>query len=463
MPSTTTTTVSNIANILKAQAAFFKSGRTRGREFRLLALRSLKSSIQFYENEILEALKQDLGKSEFEAYTSEVGFIYEEINYTIKRLKKWMKPSKVSTPILHQPTSSKILSQPKGLTLIIAPWNYPFQLCLAPVIGSISAGNCAVVKASEISSATEAIVAKIIKRAFATEYVTTIEGGVSTTTSLLEQNWDHIFFTGSTSVGRIVAKAAAEHLTPVTLELGGKSPCIVDKEIDIKVSARRIVWGKFYNNGQTCVAPDYLLVHKEIKESFIQELCLSICEFYGDNPSESPDYGRIINDEHFDRLVSLMEGDIVVGGNYNKAIRYIAPTIINSTSPSDKIMQDEIFGPLLPILEYENLDDALAIVNNHPNPLACYVFTKDSQIEKRVETEISYGGGCINNALIHLTNPNLPFGGIGNSGLGSYHGRYSFDTFSHKKSLSRSSFWLDLPLKYPPYKNRIKLVKKIVT
>jgi len=456
------TTISEITSKYNAQSEFFRSGKTRSIDFRIQSLEQLKSTVKNHESEIMGALKQDLGKSQFEAYTSEVGFIYEEINHTVKHLRKWAKGYKVSTPLILQPTSSKVVYQPKGLTLVISPWNYPFQLCLAPVIGSVAAGNCVVIKASEFATATEAIVAKIVKAAFAPEFVTTVEGGGPETTKLLEQKWNHIFFTGSTAVGRIVSKAAVADLTPLTLELGGKSPCIVDKDTDIKVSARRIVWGKFYNTGQTCVAPDYLLVHQDIKSEIIAEMQRAIEDFYGENPIESPDYGRIISDKHFERLISLIEGDVIVGGIHDKSKRYIAPTLIDNVSMSDSIMQDEIFGPLLPILFYRTLEEAFEMVNQHPNPLACYVFTNDSKIERRVEEEISFGGGCVNNVLVHLTNPNLPFGGIGTSGMGSYHGLDSFKTFSHRKAIAKTSFWLDLKLKYPPYKNRVDLIKKLM-
>jgi acyl-CoA reductase-like NAD-dependent aldehyde dehydrogenase len=452
----------SIEDTIKVQRAFFKSGATRSIDERIKQLKSLKAAIKRHEDQVMEALQKDLGKSGFEAYTSEVGFVYEEINHTLKHIRAWAKPTHFATPLVLQPTSSKVLIQPKGLTLVIAPWNYPFQLVMAPLIGSLAAGNCVVVKASEMAKETGRVIGIILAEAFEPCMVANVEGGIPETTKLLEQKWDHIFFTGSIPVGRIVAQAAAKYMTPVTLELGGKSPCIVDQDTNIKVSARRIVWGKFFNTGQTCIAPDYLLVHKAVKEKLVTEMKKALTKFYGEDPKSSVDYGRIINERHFQRLVKLIKGDVVVGGEHDSEERYIAPTLIDQVSLGDEVMEEEIFGPILPIMTYDKLDEALEVIAARPNPLACYVFTNDPKIAERVEEEVAFGGGCVNNALIHFSNPNLPFGGVGESGTGAYHGRDSFDTFSHKKSLSKTPFAFDLPIKYPPYKNKVNLIKKLM-
>jgi acyl-CoA reductase-like NAD-dependent aldehyde dehydrogenase len=363
---------------------------------------------------------------------------------------------------VYQPASSRIIPQPKGVVLIISPWNYPFQLLITPLIGSIAAGNCALLKPSELAPATSAVLAKLVERTFSPEYCALVEGGVEETTALLRESFDHIFFTGSIPVGKIVMRAAAEHLTPVTLELGGKSPCIIDKETDIKVTARRIAWGKFFNCGQTCVAPDYLLVPTQIKREVLAALKQSVQHFFGNDPQTSPDYGRIINERHFDRLVSLISGEVLLGGTYDRSQRYIPPTVIDRVSMSDKVMEDEIFGPILPVLEYDTLDEAFALVRQRPNPLACYIFTTRRETEHRVLNELSFGGGCVNDTLIHVGNAHLPFGGIGASGMGAYHGQTSFDVFSHFKSVMKSPQMIDLPLKYPPYGKRLNLVRKMM-
>ena len=451
-----------IKQLLSRQRAFFQSGKTRSIDFRLAQLKKLRQAIESLEGEITAALRRDLGKSDFESYTSEVGIVYEELGLVAANLPTWSRPQHVSTPLAYQPSFSTVYPQPRGVVLIIAPWNYPFQLLFAPLIGAIAAGNCIVLKPSELAPATTAVMAKLIERTFSPEYCALIEGGVSETTALLEEQFDHIFFTGSIPVGKIVMRAAAEHLTSVTLELGGKSPCIVDADTNLKVTARRIVWGKFFNCGQTCVAPDYLLVPRQIKRELLALIKQSVQEFYGANPQESPDYGHIINERHFDRLLSLISGEVVIGGTHDRSKLYIAPTVIDQVKMEDKVMEDEIFGPILPVLEYDTLDDAFALVRQRPNPLACYVFSNRRETEERVLNELSFGGGCVNNALIHVGNPHLPFGGIGASGMGNYHGQHSFLTFSHQKAITKTPFMLDLPLKYPPYKNKVKLARKII-
>jgi aldehyde dehydrogenase (NAD+) len=455
-------TPAEIQSLVQRQRQFFASGKSRGIDFRISQLKKLKAAIKEMESELLSALKQDLNKSEFEGYTSEIGFVYEEINHTLKHLRTWAQPRPVATPLLHQPAASRIYPQPKGVVLVIGPWNYPMQLVLAPLVGAISAGNCVVLKPSELTAASSTAIARLVERTFSPEFCAVVGGGVSEAQSLLAERFDHIFFTGSIPVGRIVMRAAAEHLTPVTLELGGKSPCLVDKDVDIAVTCRRIAWGKFYNAGQTCVAPDYLLAPKGLKRELLQGLKAEIRAFFGERPKESPDYARIVNHRHFDRLAGLIGGDVVAGGEMERESLYIAPTILDGVRLEDKVMEEEIFGPILPVLEYEKLDDALAVIKQRPNPLACYVFTNDPATEERVIAEVPFGGGCVNNALIHLANPNLPFGGIGESGMGQYHGQDSFETFSHRKSVVRSSFLMDVKLKYPPYKGRVGLIRRLM-
>jgi aldehyde dehydrogenase (NAD+) len=453
----------DVAVLLERQRIFFSSGKTLPLSFRLAQLKKLKEAIKKNESDLIAALASDLGKSEFEAFTAEIGFLYEEINITLKNLQKWVKPKRVFTPILMQPGSSRILTEPKGVVLIIAPWNYPIQLTLAPMVAAIAAGNCLVVKPSELAPASTAAVKRLLEQCFSPEFCCVVTGGVDETTNLLTHRFDHIFFTGSSAVGKVVMRAAADHLTPVTLELGGKSPCVVDRDVDLETVARRIVWGKFYNAGQSCVAPDYVLVHRSSKPSLLSFMKKAIHEFYGQNPAQSPDFGRIIGQRHFDRLVSLIHGkNVFTGGTWDRETRYIAPTILDKVALTDPIMENEIFGPILPILDYEHLDDAIAIVKKHSHPLACYVFTSNPKIESRILREIPFGGGSVNSALMHLLNPRMPFGGIGASGMGSYHGKAGVEAFSHKKSIYKSPLWLDIPLKYPPYEKRLPLMRRLM-
>lgn len=452
-----------IDGLLAAQRQFFATGRTREVAFRVGQLKKLGTALKAREADILKALKKDLGKSEFEAYGSEVGFIYEDLAHTLKHIGRWAKPERVRTPLLHMPARSSIHPEPKGVVLVIGPWNYPHQLMMAPLIGAMAAGNTVVLKPSELAPATQEVIGALIRATFSPDYCALVEGGVAETTTLLQKRFDHIFFTGSVPVGRIVMRAAAEHLTPVTLELGGKSPCIVDEDTDLDVTARRIVWGKFFNAGQTCIAPDYLLVPQSIKKTLIDRMKREITAFFGVDPSQSPDYGRIIDERHFDRLVGMLAGaDVVAGGQSDRATRYLAPTLLDNAKLGDLAMADEIFGPLLPILAYDTLDDALAVVRARPHPLACYVFTKRPAVEERIISEVKFGGGCINNTLIHIANPDLPFGGFGPSGLGAYHGKAGFDTFSHRKAVVKSTFLMDIKVRYPPYKNKIGLLRRLM-
>ena len=454
---------SSISDLVKAQRTFFSKGQTKDISFRVRQLKELGKAIVENEERILDALKADLGGPAFEAYSGELAFPLHEIEFAIKNLKFWASPSKVPTPMMHWPASSYIHPEPLGVVLIIAPWNVPFKLLIDPLVGAIGAGNCAVLKPSELSSRTSFIAAQMIREHFDPSFVAVVEGGPEQAEALLNQRFDHVFFTGGTTVGRIVMEAAARHLTPVTLELGGKTPCIVDRDIRVDTAARRIVWGKFLVTGQNCVAPDYLLVHRQVKGQLIRCMVDCIREFYGEDPSTSPDYGRIINDRHFVRLSQLLgEGTIVVGGQTNREKRYIAPTIIDNVSLDHKIMQEEVFGPILPVLEYAQLEDAIAIVNERPKPLALYCFSRNKETQRRILRETSSGGVCINDTNSHILTSFLPFGGIGNSGLGSYQGKASFETFSHNKAVMRRSLSLDMKTRYPPYKDKLKSLKPML-
>lgn len=418
-------------------------------------LESLKTLIMKKELEIGQALKADLGKSAFETYVTEIGFILEEINYTLKHIDEWAKVKKVKTPITLFPGKSFIHPEPYGVVMIISPWNYPFQLCLSPFIGAIAAGNRVVVKPSEFAAETSAIIKKILSEIFPEDEVVVVEGGLEETQILLKQKFDYIFFTGSTAVGKVMMKAAAENLTPLTLELGGKSPCLIEESADLDIAAKRVAWGKFLNAGQTCVAPDYVLVPKHLQDEFIHKLKFHLHAFYGEDIKSSPDYPRIVNSKHFDRLKELLiDSKIAIGGELERRENFIGPTIMKNVDWSDKVMEDEIFGPILPILPYENLDEAIKNILNYPKPLAFYVFSEDPQKQQSIIARIPFGGGCVNDTVVHLANPNLPFGGVGTSGLGSYHGQKSFDTFTHYKSLYQQGSLVDIPLRYPPYNEK---------
>jgi len=453
----------DIKAAIALQREFFATGKTKSYEFRKTQLEKLERLIKEHDQIILDALHQDLRKPAIEAFGSEVLGTISEIKYILKHLRTWMKPQKVSTPLNLFPSSSYIHTEPLGVVLIVASWNYPFSLTMQPLLGAIAAGNCAILKPSEHTPNTSRVIAQIINDNFDPSFITVIEGGIETNQALLAEKFDHIFFTGGTAIGKIVMAAAAKHLTPVTLELGGKSPCIVDATCDLEITAKRIIWGKFYNCGQTCIAPDYLLVQKSIKPILLEKLISYIKTFFGDNPQQSADLGRIVNERQFDRLVGLLgEGKILVGGQYDRGDRYIAPTLIDQVSPDAKVMADEIFGPILPILEYDQIEEAIALVNAQPKPLALYLFSKNEQLQQRIVQEVAYGGGCFNDIILHVGNPELPFGGVGNSGIGSYHGKASFDTFSHRKSILKNSFRFDLKWRYPPYTMSLETLKKFI-
>ncbi|MFN6515972.1 MAG: aldehyde dehydrogenase [Nostoc sp. CreGUA01] len=457
-----TTELSNIHEIIQHQREFFQTGKTKDVNFRIEQLQTLKRAIIEHEQEIIEGLQADLHKPVVETYLTEIGVI-KEIDYAIKHLKTWAKPKKAPVSLDFFSYSARIYPEPLGVVLIISPWNYPFQLAISPLVGAIAAGNCAIIKPSEIASHTSSIVAKIITKYFQLAYITVVEGGIEASQKLLAEKFDHIFFTGGTAVGKIVMAAAAKHLTPVTLELGGKSPCIVDSDINLEHTARRITWGKFINAGQTCIAPDYLLVDKKIKKNLIDGLGKCLKEFYGENPATSPDYARIISQKHFDRLVKFLgDGEVIIGGETKSSERYIAPTIIDRVSLEDSVMQEEIFGPILPIIEYSDIAEAIALINSRPKPLALYLFSQNKNLQNSLLQETSSGGVCINDTIMHVGVTSLPFGGVGDSGIGNYHGKASFDTFSHHKSVLQNSFWLDLKWRYAPYQNKLPLIKKLL-
>lgn len=453
-----------IGEIYAAQQAFFESGQTLPLSFRKTQLKKLKQGIKKYESALLDALYADMRKHPMEAYGSEVGFAYTEIDHILSSLREWMHPQEVSSPLEHYPSHSKVIRSPLGLTLIIAPWNYPFNLLMGPLAGAIAGGNCAILKPSELAPHTAAVMEQLIKDTFDPAYITLLQGdGSQVIPELMAHRFDHVFFTGSIPVGKKILEMAAPHLTPVTLELGGKSPCLVDDKVNIKVAARRIIWGKYWNAGQTCVAPDYVLVHSRVKETFIAAMQQAIVDFYGDDPAASPDYSRIINAKRFDVLQAyLKQGRIIHGGNTNRDDLYIAPTLLADVPWDVPLMQEEIFGPILPVITFDELPQAVQMIRRHPYPLSLYVFTKRASTRKLFEEQVRFGGGCINNTLVHLTNPELPFGGIGPSGSGRYHGRYSFETFTHPKGIMRSATWLDVPIKYPPFKKKLKYVKMLI-
>lgn len=451
-----------IIESVEAVKRFFDTGATKNIESRITALKSLRRAIIHYNDELLEALHNDLNKSHSESYLTEISIVLHEIDDHIRHIKRWAKRQRVSTPLTIMPARSCIISEPLGTVLIISPWNYPFQLLIAPLVGAIAAGNTAILKPSEYVSDVNCIINKIISDSFSIDYVTLIEGGHEENTTLLTQKFDYIFFTGSPAFGRVVMEAAAKYLTPITLELGGKSPCIVDSTAKIDIAARRVVWGKLLNAGQTCVAPDYLFVHKKIRKEFTQRLVYYIRKSFGDDPSKSKDFPRIVTTAAAERLVRAMHssGNIIYGGEYDIAHRYIAPTLIFSPEEDSLLMRDEIFGPILPIFEYEHLDTVLKHINLRPKPLALYYFG-DSGTAKRVLQETSSGGACVNDTIIHIANHNLPFGGVGNSGMGRYHSKASFDLFSNKRAVVYSSTLIDIQLRYAPYVD-IKWLKRLM-
>ena len=444
---------------------YFSAYPTYGYEFRKKQLEKLKSAILKYEQELHDALFYDLKKSPEESWVTETGFLIAEISHAIKHLKSWMKPQKVATNLLNWPSKSRIYKEPLGVVLIIGPWNYPLQLLIAPLIGAIAAGNCVVLKPSEFATATSAIIKKIIGECFANEYILLVEGDGAEIIPAMVNNFRfaHIFYTGSSEVGKKIYEMAARQLVPVTLELGGKSPCIVDEHANLEVAAKRIALTKFSNAGQMCVAPDYLLVHESIRERFTTLLIEKTRQFYSEEASSNYNYGKIINQKQYNRLMNYMkEGKIIYGGETLPESNYIAPTIITDVAVDSQMMEEEIFGPLLPIISFNSFEEAKAIIDRNPEPLAFYIFTGNKEKQERWLTKIPFGGGCVNNVSWHLTNFNLPFGGRGNSGIGAYHGKFSFDIFSHSKAVMKTPVWFDPSIKYPPYKGKLGLFKKVI-
>lgn len=446
--------------IVAKQRDFFKTGQTLNIKFRIEKLKALKNALKKYDSKLIEALYTDLNKSSFESILTETGFVYEEINLFLKNIKKWSKPERISVPITLFPGSSRLYKEPYGVSLIISPWNYPVQLTLSPLIASIAAGNCSVLKLSEYSENTSNVLYEMIKETFEEEYITAVTGDALTGAALLLEKFDYIFFTGNSNIGRIVMKSAASNLTPVTLELGGKSPCFVDKSADIKKAAKSIIWGKSLNAGQTCVAPDYILAHKDIKKDLISELINYSTSLYGEHSALHEDFPKIISKRHYDRIISLIDSSkIIYGGKTDTSKLKIDLTIMDNVLFTDKIMSEEIFAPILPIIKYDNIDDIINTLKEKEKPLALYIFANDKNIEEKLINSLSFGGGAVNDVITHITNSNAPFGGVGNSGLGMYHGKYSFDTFSHKKHIYKKYTFFDNGLRYFPKNSKEKILK----
>lgn len=448
-------------DIHNLQAAFFKQQITKDPGYRVNALKRLLRVVKAHEQEIYAALASDLGKSEFEAFLTEFNVIISELHKYIAKTYKWSKPRRVFPSLLNFPSIDRRYPEPYGNTLIISPWNYPFQLALAPLVGAVAAGNTVVLKPSEFSSATSTLLAQIIAAAFEPQHVHVMLGDAAVSEHLTALKWDYIFFTGSPGVGKIIYKAAAQHLTPVTLELGGKNPCVVDQTANLQVTARRIVWSKFLNMGQTCIAPDYILVHKNIEDALVKQLITTIKSQFTATPQQSKDLGRIIRKVHLDKLVAMLDGEQIAYGGYSDAASlFLEPTLVLNPLPESKVMEGEIFGPILPIISYHSKDDIEQWINSYEKPLSAYIYTEDKQFSSWFINRFSYGGGVINDGIVHFVNDRLPFGGVGNSGMGSYHGRNTFNTFSHFKSIVHRGTWLDIKLKYAPYGDKIKWVKK---
>lgn len=449
-----------IKDIVKAQRSYFQTGETLPVDFRVKALKKLKAGILKYEDEIHRALKLDLGKSAFEAYMCETGMVLSELTYMLKHVRSFAKEKRVMTPLAQFHSRSFKKPSPYGVTLIMSPWNYPFMLTIEPLVDALAAGNTAVVKPSAYSPHTSEVIVKLLEECFPPQYVAVITGGRAENTCLLKESFDYIFFTGSQAVGKEVMRCASEHLTPVTLELGGKSPCIVDKQANIKLAAKRIVFGKFLNCGQTCVAPDYIYCERSVKDALIKEITKQIRRQFGKQPLKRENYGKIINGKHFDRITGLINPDkVVCGGSYDRNALRIEPTVMDNVTFADPVMGEEIFGPVLPVVTYDSLDEAIRNINCMPHPLALYIFTNDKQTAKKVTAQCGYGGGCINDTIIHLSTSEMGFGGFGASGMGSYHGKDGFDTFTHYKSIVDKKTWLDLPMRYQPYR---KLNDKLI-
>ncbi|MED0958867.1 aldehyde dehydrogenase family protein [Bacillus cereus] len=453
----------SISSIVNKQKEYFYKGHTRSVEIRKSNLQKLYDGIQRFEDEIFQALKVDLNKSIHESFTTEIGYVLKEISFQMQHISSWSKPRRVRTALTHFGSKGKIVPEPYGVTLIIAPWNYPFQLAIAPLVGALAAGNTVILKPSELTPNVSKVLVKMLEELFTEELVAVVEGGVEESTALLKEPFDYIFFTGSVGVGKVVMEAAAKNLTPLTLELGGKSPCIVHKDAKLDVTARRIVWGKFLNAGQTCVAPDYMFVHSSVKEQLIKALRHEIAEQYGKDALQNDSYVRIVSERHFERLCTfLQDGNPVIGGNYKKETLHIEPTVLTNVTWQDSVMEDEIFGPILPILEYDKIEDVIETIQQHPKPLALYVFSEDKGVQEKVTRNISYGGGCINDVVYHLATPYLPFGGVGSSGLGGYHGKESFRTFSHYKSILSQSTAFDMKIRYSSTKSALKFIRKLL-
>ena len=453
----------NITEVVTNQSSFFKSKATLSINFRIESLKQLKQNIKLYEKDILESLHADLGKSEFEAFSGEIGLALKEISYHISHLKQWTKPNKVSTPIFAFPAKSYITKQPYGKILIIGPFNFPFMLTIIPLIGAVSAGNVVVVKPSEFTSNTSSVIEKIISQTFDPGHVAFIQGGIEISQKLLDSRWDKIFFTGSTRVGKIVMEAAAKHLTPVDLELGGKNPVVVDKDANLEIAAKRIIWGKFYNTGQSCVAPDYLFVHEDIKEKLLPLLKNAVNQFFTENPHKSKNFGRIINESAMDRLSEMIQNEnIYIGGKIEKGERYFSPTILTDVKETAPIMQDEIFGPVMPILTFQDLNHVIEFINQKEKPLALYYFSENRKRQKEFLKNTFSGDAGINELVLHFINFSLPFGGVGYSGMGSYHGKHSFDTFSHSRSVIKTTTLFDLPLRYSPSKKWVMKLMRMI-
>lgn len=462
-------TEEKISQWVAEQHQYFATGATRSAAFRIAQLKKLKQSIVKHEDALLDALHADLRKNRAEGYASEIGLVLYSISYMIKHIKRWAKPKRVKTPLPLVGTSSYTIAEPYGSVLIIGPFNYPASLILEPLIGAIAAGNCAVVKPSEYTPNVSAALRVVIEEAFEPQFVRVIEGAKDETSWLIHAPFDYMFFTGSTKVGKIVMEAAAKRLAPVTLELGGKSPVIIDQTAKINITAQRVVWGKLLNNGQTCIAPDYILVHKNVYGAFMQAIQQAIKQFYSDQPKQSVDYGRIVSDQHFARLNAMITSDkqhILLGGESDATDRYIQPTVLNGghvKAPNElAAMQEEVFGPIVSIIQYGDTDEAIAFIHNFDKPLALYVFTEDKQVEQQILDNVSFGGGCVNDTLSHVINHELPFGGVGPSGIGAYHGKHSFEVFSHRKSVLRRSTLVETGILFPPYKDKLKLLKKIL-
>ena len=458
-------TEQQLNHMLGEHQSYFYTGITRPVAFRIEQLEILKNTIKKYEEEVIDALYKDLRKSEFESYVTEIGLVYDNISYMVKNIERWMEPKYVKTPVALMPSKSFIVNDPYGTVLIIAPFNYPFQLIMEPLIGAIVGGNCAIIKPSEATPHTSKIVKKIISEAFDPRYIRVVEGEKEETSLLIHAPFDFIFFTGSVQVGKIVMKAAAERLTPIALELGGKSPAIVDHTANLAIAAKRIVWGKFVNAGQTCIAPDYVLVEEDVKDKFIEQMKKAITQFYGKDLQQSPDLGRIVNGNHFDRLMQILEAEsdhIIFGGKTDRDDLFIEPTLLNGVDFNSPSMADELFGPLLPIIGYNDLRTVIHRIRQLPKPLAAYMFSENERAQAFFLQELPFGGGCINDTITHAGSAHLPFGGVGNSGVQSYHGEASFTLFTHQKSIVKKNTTLPINIVFPPYKNKVKLVRGLL-